>query len=72
MKVARVQAQREAFETQLNNCKSKEEAQDLYLDKVSRISEDKYNPIYISDEGETYHINDNQVKNTSKGFWSIA
>ena len=34
MKVARVQAQREAF--------------------------------------ETYHINDNQVKNTSKGFWSIA
>ena len=40
MKVARVQAQREAFETQLNNCKSKEEAQDLYLDKVSRISED--------------------------------
>ena len=72
MKVARVQAQREAFETQLNNCKSKEEAQDLYLDKVSRISEDKYNSIYISDEGETYHINDNQVKNTSKGFWSIA
>lgn len=42
MKVARVQAQREAFETQLNNCKSKEEAQDLYLDKVSRISE--YDP----------------------------
>ena len=40
MKAARVQAQREAFETQLNNCKSKEEAQDLYLDKVSRISED--------------------------------
>lgn len=36
------------------------------------ISEDKYNSIYISDEGETYHINDNQVKNTSKGFWSIA
>jgi hypothetical protein len=72
MKVARVQAQREALETQLKSCKSKEEAQDLYLDKVSRISEDKYNPIYISDEGETYHINDNQVKNTSKGFWSIA
>ncbi len=40
MKVARVQAQREAFETQLKNCKSKEEAQDIYLDKVSRISED--------------------------------
>ncbi len=40
MKVARVQAQREALETQLKNCKSKEEAQDIYLDKVSRISED--------------------------------
>ena len=40
MKVARVQAQREALETQLKSCKSKEEAQDLYLDKVSRISED--------------------------------
>lgn len=40
MKVARVQAQREAFETQLKNCKSKEEAQDVYLDKVSRISEE--------------------------------
>lgn len=40
MKVARVQAQREALETQLKNCKSKEEAQDVYLDKVSRISED--------------------------------
>ena len=40
MKVARVQAQREALETQLKSCKSKEEAQNIYLDKVSRISED--------------------------------
>ena len=40
MKVARVQAQREALETQLKSCKSKEEAQNIYLDKAARISED--------------------------------
>ena len=40
MKVARIQAQREALEAQLKCCKSKEEAQELYTDAVSRIPED--------------------------------
>lgn len=40
MKVVRIQAKREALETQLKNCKSKEEAQELYVDTVSRIPED--------------------------------
>ena len=40
MKVARIQAQREALEEQLKCCKSKEEAQELYTDAVSRIPED--------------------------------
>ena len=40
MKVARIQAQREALEAQLKSCKSKEEAQELYTDTVSRIPED--------------------------------
>ncbi len=40
MKVVRIQAKREALETQLKNCKSKEEAQELYVDIVSRIPED--------------------------------
>lgn len=37
MKVARIQAQREAFERQLKSCKSKEEAQELYIDKVTMV-----------------------------------
>ena len=40
MKVARIQAQREALETQLKSCKSKEEAQELYTDTMSRVPED--------------------------------
>lgn len=37
MKVARIQAQREAFERQLESCKSKEEAQELYIDRMTRV-----------------------------------
>ncbi len=40
MKVARIQAQREALEAQLKNCSSKEEAQELYTDTVSRVPDD--------------------------------
>lgn len=40
LKVARIQAQREALENRLKNCKSKEEAQEVYTDTVARIPED--------------------------------
>ena len=40
LKVARIQAQREALEKRLKNCKSKEEAQEVYADTVARIPED--------------------------------
>lgn len=39
-KAARVQTLREAFKKQLENAKSKEEAADMYLQNMSRISED--------------------------------
>ena len=40
MKVARIQAQREALEAQLKSCKSKEEVQKVYTDAVIRVPED--------------------------------
>ena len=40
MKVARIQAQREALEAQLKNCKSKKEAEELYTDTVVRVPDD--------------------------------
>lgn len=39
-KMAKVQIQRKCLETQLNSCKSKEEAHDMYVKAMSRISED--------------------------------
>lgn len=39
-KAARIQTLREAFKKQLENAKSKEEAADMYLQNMSRISED--------------------------------
>lgn len=39
-KMAKVQMQRKCLETQLNSCKSKEEAHDKYIQAMSRISED--------------------------------
>ena len=40
LKVARIQAQREALEKRLKSCSSKEEAQEVYTDAVTRIPED--------------------------------
>ena len=40
LKVARIQSQREALESRLKNCKSKEEAQEVYTDTMARIPED--------------------------------
>lgn len=40
LKVARIQAQREALEKRLKSCNSKEEAQEVYTDAVTRIPED--------------------------------
>lgn len=39
-KMAKVQMQREMLKKQLENCKSKEEAHDLYIEAMSRISDD--------------------------------
>lgn len=39
-KMAKVQMQRKCLETQLNSCKSKEEAHDKYIQAMSRISDD--------------------------------
>lgn len=39
-RMAKVQMQREMLKKQLENCKSKEEAQELYVDAMSRISDD--------------------------------
>ena len=38
-KMAKVQIQREALENRLKSCKSKEEAHDLYVDAMSKISD---------------------------------
>lgn len=39
-KMAKVQMQREMLKKQLENCKSKEEAHDMYIEAMSRISDD--------------------------------
>jgi hypothetical protein len=39
-KMAKVQIQREALENRLKSCKSKEEAQEVYTEAMSRISDD--------------------------------
>lgn len=38
--MARVQSQREALEARLRSCKSKQEAQEVYMEEVSRISDE--------------------------------
>jgi len=38
--MARVQAQREALEARLKSCKSKQEAQEVYMEEVAHISDD--------------------------------
>ena len=73
MKVARIQAQREALEAQLKSCKSKEEVQKVYTDDPAREElmaayADAYDEFKKSDDyGSLPQKDDDRDKNAGTG-----